>query len=1016
MGDILRVLLVEDSEDDALLLSRLLRRGGYELKLQRVDTASEMRAALAHATWDLIISDYSIPSFGGRDALEILKESGLDIPFILVSGAIGEEIAIAAMKAGAHDYLMKNKLSRLVPAVRRELKEARMRAERRNAEAQVRKLSRAIEQNLASVIITDAEGHIEYVNPQFVRLTGHVLDEVRGHIAFFVTEMRKELGVGESITNREWKGEFSGQKKSGETYWVSAAVSQIYDSQGNVTHLVAIEEDITLRKQEEFERTRREVRRRRQQAAFIYLATHAALAEGRPEAFRIIAEKMAEVLQIEHVSLWRLPVSGEAPSNLTKLSGSDTPIPITIPISEHSEYLSPILAGQIVESVDLRLAPLFSEQFTADWLAQQIVSMLIIPVRLHGEIAGVICCGHAEPRLWQEDEKGFAVQIAGLVAQTLLNADLRRRANELAIITRISREITLVPDLHKVLKVIAQNAAELLHADTGGMFTFRADGRLYVEEFYGVDEILIRFINTRGIGVGQGCIGKAVETRQPIQMFAASSEPICSNAPISFVQHVRSVLAVPILQEERALGGIVLWYHQLHRFSQGEIAFIQALAQQCVNAVANAQLFDAEARRRREAETLYTVVQALSSTLNLSKVLELIISELQKVVPYDSASIQRLEDDHLVLIDGRGFPNLEQLIGKEFDLNNSDLPNYKVMHTLSPVILNEMEHRYGDFQHPHSWLGVPLVFNEQPLGMLALDKHEPHFYTEEHARMALAFATQAAIAMENARLFAEEEQRSQALAAALEQQRELDRLKDEFIQNVSHELRTPLAIARGYAELLYDEELGPLSPGQKQPLSIIVRRLQMLTKLVGDISATMEVESRHEHRELVDLVLLAQMIAEEFRSSMERKGVKLEYDIAPSLPPVMGDPVHLRRVLDNLLGNALKFTSSGGKVSLSLRREGDFARLDVSDTGIGIPADQLERIFIRFYQVDGSSRRRYGGAGLGLSLVKEIAESMGGSVSVSSTVGEGSTFTVKLPFADETAAQSEEDADAPEDE
>jgi signal transduction histidine kinase len=131
----LRVLLVEDSEDDAVLLARELRRGDYAPALRRVETAAAMRAALADP-WDLVISDYALPQFSGLDALSLLRASGLDIPFIVVSGAIGEEVAVAAMKAGAHDYLMKDNLARLVPAIQRELREAGERRRRRLAEAE----------------------------------------------------------------------------------------------------------------------------------------------------------------------------------------------------------------------------------------------------------------------------------------------------------------------------------------------------------------------------------------------------------------------------------------------------------------------------------------------------------------------------------------------------------------------------------------------------------------------------------------------------------------------------------------------------------------------------------------------------------------------------------------------------------------------------------------------------------------------------------------------------------------
>ncbi|MBZ5516259.1 MAG: response regulator, partial [Acidobacteriia bacterium] len=130
----LRALIVEDSEDDTQLLLRVLRRGGYDVTHERVEAAAEMQAALARQAWDIVLSDYRMPGFSGLAALEILKESGLDLPFIIISGTIGEDIAVAAMKAGAHDYLMKGKLARLGPAIERELREVEDRRARRQAE------------------------------------------------------------------------------------------------------------------------------------------------------------------------------------------------------------------------------------------------------------------------------------------------------------------------------------------------------------------------------------------------------------------------------------------------------------------------------------------------------------------------------------------------------------------------------------------------------------------------------------------------------------------------------------------------------------------------------------------------------------------------------------------------------------------------------------------------------------------------------------------------------------------
>ena len=237
------------------------------------------------------------------------------------------------------------------------------------------------------------------------------------------------------------------------------------------------------------------------------------------------------------------------------------------------------------------------------------------------------------------------------------------------------------------------------------------------------------------------------------------------------------------------------------------------------------------------------------------------------------------------------------------------------------------------------------------------------------------------------------------MARALEQQQELDRLKDEFLQNISHELRTPLALILGYAELMNSGELGELQSNQRGPVSVIARRVRMLSKMVNDLIAILSVEALELREEEVDLADLVRTMLVDFRVVAEETELFLTAEVAPDLPPVFGDPDQLRRVLDNLLGNALKFTPAGGRLTIRLWCYGDGKAvvLDVTDTGIGIPPDQLGRVFDRFYQIDGSSKRRYGGVGLGLALVKEIVEAHGGQVSVWSVVNEGSTFRVTLP-------------------
>src|SRR2546421_11964850 len=137
MGTPLRLLMVEDSEDDATFVLRALRRGGFEVTFERVDSAEAMRAALEHQPWELVLSDYHLPRFNALEAFAVLRERPRDLPFIIVSGTVGEEVAVEAMRMGVHDYILKGALTRLVPAVQRELREAAGRAERRKMQEEL---------------------------------------------------------------------------------------------------------------------------------------------------------------------------------------------------------------------------------------------------------------------------------------------------------------------------------------------------------------------------------------------------------------------------------------------------------------------------------------------------------------------------------------------------------------------------------------------------------------------------------------------------------------------------------------------------------------------------------------------------------------------------------------------------------------------------------------------------------------------------------------------------------------
>ena len=258
MGKPLKVLLIEDSEDDAFLLTRKLKIDGFDPLITRVDNAERMKEEIRRENWDVVISDFALPKFDGLSALRIYNESKLDIPFLIVSGTIGEEVAVNAMKQGAHDYLMKDKLDRLVPAIERELREVSIRREQKKAEAEIRKLSLVAIQSPSAIEIINIDGIIEYINPKFSQITGYSQAEIIGKKSLFFDTDDQQSDILKSIqmilkAGKEWKGEFRNKRKNGESYWEDVSINQIKDNSNKITHYLVVRDDITQRKSMEDE-------------------------------------------------------------------------------------------------------------------------------------------------------------------------------------------------------------------------------------------------------------------------------------------------------------------------------------------------------------------------------------------------------------------------------------------------------------------------------------------------------------------------------------------------------------------------------------------------------------------------------------------------------------------------------------------------------------------------------------------------------------------------------------------
>lgn len=299
-----------------------------------------------------------------------------------------------------------------------------------------------------------------------------------------------------------------------------------------------------------------------------------------------------------------------------------------------------------------------------------------------------------------------------------------------------------------------------------------------------------------------------------------------------------------------------------------------------------------------------------------------------------------------------------------------------------------------DYQQEQVAKGNPCMLGQALMDLSLLDRA-----TLDQAITEQILQLRTALQAANRNLEQRVRERTSDLNEALNRLSELSQMKANFVSNISHELRTPLTHVKGYLELLITESLGGITSEQRHALTVSQRATGKLESMIEDL-IMFSLASRGElsmKLDLVDIRRLVSLATKSAGNKAEERGVKLQIDIPENLPPVQADSEKFGWVVNQLLDNSIKFTPSGGSVTISIKEEGsNLVQVTVADTGIGIPQARMKEIFEPFHQLDGSSTRRYGGTGLGLSLVRQIIEAHGSLLDVKSTEGKGSVFKFPL--------------------
>jgi GAF domain-containing protein len=642
-----------------------------------------------------------------------------------------------------------------------------------------------------------------------------------------------------------------------------------------------------------------------------------------------------------------------------------------------------------------------------------------VPMLKGDALLGVLAIYRKEVRPFTDKQielvKNFAAQAVIAIENTRLLNELRQRTDDLTESleqqTATSKVLDVISrsafDLQAVFETVAESSVRLCGADRA--FLFRFDGELLrVAAAFNAPQELRDFISENPIRLGRySASGRAAIDRRTIHIPDVLADPEHSYA--KNVEKIRTNLAVPILKGDDLLG-VVTIYHldEVRPFTDKQIALVETFADQAAIAIDNVRLLNALRHRTdelgrsvSELQALGEVSQAVNSTLDLETVLSTIVAKavqlsgteagaiygydeqaqefrLRSTYGMDQGLIDALSQRHIGLDD----PSVAEVFAQREPTQVADLREEPASD------INEITLRAGY----RARMVAPLLRGEDIVGTLVVRRRTPGEFAKNTVDIIKTFAAQSALAIQNARLFHEIEDKSRQLEVASQH-------KSQFLANMSHELRTPLNAILGYTELMADGAYG--DPSEK--MLGILKRLEAngkhLLGLINDVLDLSKIEAGQLVLELSDYCI--QDIAQTVRSTLEPlaadKKLGFKVEVATELPPGHGDGRRLTQVLINLVGNAIKFTDAGEIAIKAEANNGSF-HVSVRDTGPGISAADQAKLFQEFQQADNAITRKKGGTGLGLAISKRIIEMHGGKIWVESQVGQGSTFAFTLPI------------------